>query len=149
MIPVSSVMTPDAVTVPQTMTVGELVDKINQRDPRLTRHQALLLVDADNALSGIVTRGDLLKAVNNGHSDLTLLEAGTDDLWVAFPGDTVRDAMSRMFQANVGRLPVVAPDHPTQILGYLSRANILTAHQRHMQEEQEIEQGWVRRPKKW
>ena len=75
-----------------------------------------------------------------------LLEAGSVDLWVAFPGDTVRDAMSRMFQANVGRLPVVDPDHPTRLVGYLSRGNILAAHQRQMQDEQEIEQGWVRRP---
>jgi len=90
MIPVSSVMTPDAVTVSQEMTVAELVDKINQHDPRLTRHQALLLVDKHKrAVGHCHNAADLLKAVNGGHSDLTLLEAGSTDMWVAFPLETL------------------------------------------------------------
>lgn len=146
MIPVSSVMENETITVPQTMTVAALIERINQRDPRLTRHQALLIVDDSNDLVGIITRGDLLKAYNEGHPEGTVLEAGTSDLIVAYPDETVRQAVTKMAQGNVGRLPVVDPKAPKQLVGYLSRANVLSAHERRMQEEHEIETGWMRMP---
>src|SRR5258708_23371995 len=43
MVPVSSVMTNDAASIPQSMTVAQLIEGINQHDERLTRHQAMLI----------------------------------------------------------------------------------------------------------
>lgn len=145
-VPVSSVMTKDAVIIPQTMTVTQLIDGINQHDERLTRHQALLIVDENNNLKGIVTRGDLLRAIQAGQADETVLEAGTSDLIVAYPNDTVREALARMFQRDVGRLPVVEPDAPAHVIGYLSRANVMAAQMQSLRDEQEVEPGWLRGP---
>ncbi len=144
---VSDVMTTDVVTIPQTMTVGELIGKINQHDPRLTRHQALLIVDENNALRGIITRGDVLNAINRGQADDTVLEAGTKDPIVAYPTDSVREALGRMLQKNIGRLPVVDPKQPTRLVGYLSRSNVMAAHMKRIQEERVVEAGWVRSPR--
>jgi Mg/Co/Ni transporter MgtE len=82
-IPVSTVMTTDPVIVPQDTTVKALMEKINGSDPVFTRHQAMLIVDGDNCLRGIVTRGDLIKALHNGSTDETVLASGTTDLSVA------------------------------------------------------------------
>jgi chloride channel protein, CIC family len=142
MVTVDSVMVKSVVSVPKSMIVSDLIDKINQHDPYLTRHQALVIVDENDALCGIVTRGDLLKAISQGHSDWTVLEAGTEDVVVAHPDDTVRDALARMLQNEIGRLPVIDPKHPKKLVGYLSRASVMEAHFKTHHEENVVEPGW-------
>jgi len=142
---VSAVMTTDPVIVPQTMTVHELMEKINSNDPAMVRHQAMLIVDPDHGgcLRGIVTRGDLLKALRSGNTTDTVLAAGTTNLSVAYPEDSVRDALTRMLQRDIGRLPVVAHDNPEKIVGYLSRGNVISAHLKHLSDESDIDAGWL------
>ncbi len=144
MIPVSSVMTTDVVSVPQTMTVGQLIEAINQHDPRLTRHQALLIVDEDQHLTGIVTRHDLLKAAREDELDEPVLEAGNRDLIVTYPDETVRHALIHMMSNNIGRLPVVDRTQPNHIVGYLSRGNIMAAYLKRVQDEAAVDKGWIR-----
>jgi Mg/Co/Ni transporter MgtE len=144
MITVGSVMTTDVVSIPQTMTVGQLIEAINQHDPRLTRHQALLIVDEQQQLTGIVTRHDLLKAAREDDLDEPVLEAGNHDLIVTYPDETVRRALIRMMSSNIGRLPVVDRTQPNHIVGYLSRGNIMAAYLKRVQDEAAVDKGWIR-----
>ena len=141
MISVSAIMTTDVVSVPQTMTVGQLIEAINQHDPRLTRHQALLIVDDQQGLTGIVTRHDLLKAAREDELDEPVIEAGNRDLIVAYPDETVRKALIRMMSSNIGRLPVVDRAQPNRIVGYLSRGNIMSAYLKRVQDEAAVDKG--------
>ncbi len=141
--PVSAVMTDDPVLVPQDMTVRSLMEKITSGDPAYTRHQAMLIVDADNCLRGIVTRGDLLKALHNEGTDKTVLQAGTSKVSVAYADDSVRDALNRMLQSNIGRLPVVARENSSKIVGYLSRGDVMSAHLNQLHEENDVDIGWL------
>ncbi len=143
MVIVAAVMVKDVVTVPPTMTVRELVDKINQHDPRFIRHQAQVVVDDTRHVLGIITRGDLLKAIDSGNTDWTVLEAGTNHVEVAYPSETVRDALTRMLQNDIGRLPVVDPVQGDALIGYLSRASIMEAHIKSLEDERTVEPGWV------
>jgi CIC family chloride channel protein len=144
MMSVATVMTKDAVTIPQTMTVGQLIEAINQHDPRLTRHQALLIVDDQQQLVGIVTRHDLLKAVREEDLDEHVLDAGNSDLIVTYPDETVRQALIRMMTHNIGRLPVVDRAQPKQLVGYLSRGDIMSGYLKQVQDEAEVNKGWIR-----
>src|SRR5205085_7322304 len=112
-------------------------------DPVLTRHQAMLIVDENQALRGIITRHDLLQAVNAGQADKTVLDVGTCDLIVVYPDDSVREALTRMLLGNVGRLPVVDPAQPTKIVGYLSRVDVMAAQMGKTTEEHVREPGWM------
>ncbi len=143
MIPVSSVMEPDGVTIRHDMTVGQLIERINQHDPRLTRHQALMIVDENQQLKGIITRHDLLEAVREGNLTQSVLENGSTDLVVAYPDETVRQALIRMMHNNIGRLPVVARSQPTCIVGYLSRGNIMSAYLKRVKDEAHVDSGWI------
>ena len=142
-IPVSTVMSTDPVIVPQGMTVRTLMEKINSNDPTFTRHQAMLIVNADNCLHGIVTRGDLIKALCNGSVGESIINVGNTDLSVTHPDDSVRAALTLMVQRDIGRLPVVACDNSRKIVGYLSRGNIMSAHLKHLADESEVEAGWL------
>ncbi|MCC6801789.1 MAG: chloride channel protein [Anaerolineae bacterium] len=140
---VSAVMTTDPVLVSCETTVHEVMERIDANEPAMIRHQAMLVVDTDNRLRGIVTRVDLLRALRDGCTQQTVLETGNTDVTVAYPDDSVRDALTRMLQRDIGRLPVVARDDPTKIVGYLSRGNVMSAHLKRLSEESEVQTGWL------
>jgi len=52
-------------------------------------------------------------------------------------------ALDKMLSNQIGRLPVVNRDEPQQVVGYLGRAELLAARQRHFTEEQNRERGWL------
>jgi CIC family chloride channel protein len=128
---VGDVMDKDAPTIPAKMLVSELSDLIAQGNPTLNRRQATLLVDDQNDLVGIITRGDIVRALREeGETTMTVEEAGTANPVVTFPNEPLHAALIKMFQQNVGRLPVVERNNPTRIVGYLGRSSILSARMR-------------------
>ena len=136
MVRVGEVMDKIAPTVHSAMPVMELSDRIAKRDPEVTRHQALLIVDRDQKLVGIITRGDVVHALEQGSSNgTTVLEAGSSELVVAFPDELLHEAASKMLRNNIGRLPVVSRRDPHRILGYLGRSNVMAGHLRQLEEE--------------
>lgn len=145
---VSETMCRDVVTVPNTMTIGELASRIASHDPVLTKRQALPIINDKGELTAIITRGDLLRALESDpEGKQTVEEAGSHPAITAFTDESLYDAASRMLQKNIGRLPVVDRLHPTQIVGYLGRSEILSARTRVLEEEHVREDGWwPRRP---
>jgi chloride channel protein, CIC family len=136
MVRVGEVMDKIAPTVHASMPVMELSDRIAKHDPQVTRHQALLIVDAGQNLVGIITRGDVVHALEQGSKNgTTVLEAGSSDLVVAFPDELLHEAASKMLRNNIGRLPVVSRREPHRILGYLGRSNLMAGHLRQLEEE--------------
>jgi chloride channel protein, CIC family len=143
---VAETMDPNAPTIPSTMRVGELAGRIAKRDPEVSRHQALLVVNDNGQLEAIITRGDVLRALDQKPSgSATVLESGTAKLVVTYPDETLSDATDKMLRYNVGRLPVVDRANPKQVVGYIGRPNILAARLRRMEEEQIRERGWIGR----
>jgi H+/Cl- antiporter ClcA len=146
MVSVGEVMSKDAALVSPTMKVQEVIAQINAHDPELTRHQALLIADEQHHLIGIITRGDLLRAMRSEQPDLTVAEAGAmTDMIVAYPRDTVRSALTRMIQHDIGRLPILKDENSRIIIGYLSRGNVMSVNLRKLRDETEADAGWVRR----
>jgi len=137
---VREVMDQDAPTVPASMRLSELADRIAQGDAELSRRQGTLIVDDQNRLAGIITRGDIVRALRqNRAAGMTVAEAGSTQLAVAFPDEPLHVALTKMLKRDVGRLPVVDRDNPTRIVGYLGRAALLSARMR-LHEEEHIRQ---------
>jgi CBS domain-containing protein len=95
------------------------------------------LLDEQNRLAGIVTRGDLLRSLQRDPSGKTLaVDAGSAKPIVAFPDELLREAVERMIQNDIGRLPVVDREDHGRILGYLGRTSVMLARSRHLEEEE-------------
>ncbi|MCC6300330.1 MAG: chloride channel protein [Anaerolineales bacterium] len=140
---VSDVMDNNPATIPATMTTAELSERIARGDPLLARRQGTPIVDAQGALVGLVTRGDLVRAMEtNPGENITVLEAGVRDLVVAYPDEPLKEAVARMVRHDVGRLPVVSRDNQRQLLGYLGRAGLLEARLKKIEDEENREQRW-------
>jgi H+/Cl- antiporter ClcA len=134
---VGEVMDTHPPVAPATMTVGELSDRIARGEAQFTRRQGTLLMDADNLLVGIVTRGDLVRALQQDVTGKrTLLEAGVTEPQVAFADELLHDAIGRMLKNNIGRLPVVDRANLKRVIGYLGRSNVMAARAGRFHEEE-------------
>jgi len=143
---VAETMVLDAPKLSQEMSVRDVADRIAQHDPILSRHHGILVVDDQGKLVGIMTRGDVMRALQDDPTgSWTLLDASNSKPIVAYPDETLFDAAGRMLRNKVGRLPVVSRDDPREIVGYLGRSSFLEARMRRMHEEHVREEGWVGR----
>jgi CIC family chloride channel protein len=145
---VGETMDSNAPVIPADATVGELAARIAANDPAVCRRQALLIVDGDR-LVGIITRGDLMRALDKDSvGAMKVQEAGSTHLVVTYPDELVSEAAAKLLRFDIGRLPVVDRADERKIVGYLGRAAILSARLRRLQDEHVIEPGWVPRFRK-
>ena len=133
---VGEVMDRRVTPVPTAMSVRELSSRIGGGDPELARRQGTPIVDTGGRLVGIVTRSDIMRALEKDPSGATaVLDAGTRDPVVAFEDELIADAVARMLDRDIGRLPVVDRRDPTRLVGYLGRSGVLAARQALLEEE--------------
>ncbi|MGD0513680.1 MAG: chloride channel protein [Terriglobales bacterium] len=142
---VSETMDPDIPTLPASMKVSDLSDLIARRDPSVSRHQGMLILDSDGKLAGVITRGDVMRALDaDPNGAASVLDAGTRQVVVTFPDDTLHEASVKMLRNNIGRLPVVDRNDPRKVIGYLGRPGIMAARSRRLDEEHVREPGWIK-----
>ncbi len=145
MVRVGEVMRKDVNPIPQEMIVAELAERMGRGEPAYNLTQGLPIVSSDGKLVGVVTQGDLLRALElDPKGTMTVLDAGSQQLIVAHPDELAHDAMYRMLQRDIGRLPVVSRENPQQMVGYFNRSSLLGAWTRQMEEESIREHGWIR-----
>jgi len=136
---VGEIMSADPPTVPPSMGLGEL-----QAEFRRTRRHGFPVVDGDR-LIGVVTVSDLARAANPGAVDEEAMTATGDIMAVrertvgdicsrrvltVTPDDPVFRAVRRMGSLDVGRLPVVAAEDHSRLVGMIGRADVVKAYQR-------------------
>jgi H+/Cl- antiporter ClcA len=139
---VDEVMDTLPMILPADMRARELADGIARGDVRFSGHQAFLVADDQNHLLGIITRGDVLRALEES-PELTVLEAGNDQLIVTYPDESLHDAVAKMVRNNIGRLPVVSRADPSQPVGYLGRRAVFQARLRRLDDEHKVQPGWL------
>ena len=132
-------------TVPADMRVAELAERMTKRDPAVTHHQGVFIVDKDGRLAGIITRADIMRALEKDQSGTTtVMQAGSANPVVAYPNEVLYDAAARMLRSNVGRLPVCSWEEPGKPVGYLGRSQVMAARLRRLEEEYVREPGWMK-----
>jgi H+/Cl- antiporter ClcA/CBS domain-containing protein len=94
-------------------------------------HQGFPVVDADGRLRGVVTRRDLLDPDHAG--TLRVEEILKREPVIAYEDNTLRDAADHMVAEGVGRLCVVSRGKPDELLGIISRSDLLNAHARRLE----------------
>jgi len=143
---VSETMDREAPVLPAGIPVRELAERIARHEAEVSRHQGMLLMDADQKLVGIITRGDILRSLDEDPSGaMSLLEAGSRTVIVTYPDETLHEAAAKMLRNNIGRLPVVDRKDPQHVVGYLGRPGIMAARLHRLHEEHVREPGWVKR----
>jgi CBS domain-containing protein len=95
-----------------------------------TTHQGFPVVDGGGRLVGVVTRRDLLDS--DAPVSRRMGELVKRPPVVAYEDNSLRDAADHMVAEGVGRLAVVSRDDPGELLGIVSRSDLLNAHARRL-----------------
>ena len=119
---VKEIMTKKVITVPPTMTVNGLLDKIAKH-----HHIGFPIIDESKQIVGIVTLQDAMKVAREKRNSVSIGEIATKDLVVVFPEDSVAEAFKKMSQHNIGRLLVVDEKNKSLLLGILTRSDVMHA----------------------
>jgi CIC family chloride channel protein len=124
-------------TVPATVTIKEMSDRIIREDLADGVRHAAFVVDADGRLSGIITRSDVMRALRSQPDGLqTVAQFSQTRIIVTYADEPLYDAIAKMLKHDVGRLPVVDRAEPRRVLGYLGRGDVLAARNRHHEAEE-------------
>jgi H+/Cl- antiporter ClcA len=103
------------------------------------QHQGFPVLDGKGLLIGVVTRRDLLDPlVGDAAAVRTIVKRAPV---VIHEDDTMRDAADQMVRERVGRLPVVRRENPREVVGMLSRSDLLEAHAPRLEAEARAERS--------
>ena len=91
-------------------------------------HTGYPVVDEEGKLLGVVTRRDLFN--RSGAEETTLADLVQRPPIVIDDDRSLREAADRMVEAGVGRLVVVAHGSPHEVLGIVTRSDLLGAHKK-------------------
>jgi CIC family chloride channel protein len=127
------VMTPRGAVIRPDMTTGEVQALLDRN-----RHHGLPVVDHNDTLVGVMTITDIVRA--GGPSDqVKASDAMTPRPVTVTPDTPVSLALERMASLGVGRLPVVAEDDPTHLVGMFRRETAVKAYHYALNEVTETE----------
>jgi CIC family chloride channel protein len=142
---VSQTMDQDFPSVPAAMKIGDLAERIARGEPQVTGHHGLIILDEQGKLAGVITRGDIMRALDKDPSGaITALDAGSRNVVVTYPDEGLQEASEKMLRYNIGRLPVVDRNDQKKVIGYLGRPGIMAARLHRFNDEYVREAGWFR-----
>jgi CIC family chloride channel protein len=119
MVPAERVM-----TVSPDNTIFEVLDLIEK-----TGHQGFPVLN-DGKLVGMITFEDVERVPIEKRKETKVSEIMTRELVVTYPDETLEDALIKLTERDVGRLPVVRRDDERHMVGLITRSDIMKAHAR-------------------
>ncbi len=119
---VAEAMTTEVVSVTPDTPIREVAHLFSE-----TKHHGFPLVDEAGLLCGVVTIGDLQRASETG-GDQPVSSIATHDLVVAYPDESVNEALVKLGLRGFGRLPVVQREDNTKMVGLITRKNLIAAY---------------------
>jgi H+/Cl- antiporter ClcA/CBS domain-containing protein len=126
------------VTLRSDQTVGEARQWINSGAAG-SSHQGFAVLDERRILCGVVTRRDLFDV--SQPEPRRIGEIIKRPPIISYDDSTLREAADHMVNHDVGRLPVVAREKPGQLIGMITRSDLLKAHRQRLDDLHETQQS--------
>ena len=123
-------------------SVAKIRDWLHSEDAQAS-HQGFPVIDDAGKLIGVVTRRDLLDM--RVSSQKVVRDLIRRPPAVVFGDSSLRDAADHMARIGVGRLPVVKREDPLEMVGIISRSDLLSAHTNRIEAASVIEKGYASR----
>ena len=125
---VSEVMRKQVTTIPENMPFGDIMNLIG-----VSRDNYFPVVDSQGKLSGVVSIQNVREALLDS-ADLCGLvvakEIATETVITLHGDDNLNHAMEKFTQMDIEQLPVVAGADDSEVIGMLSRMDVISAYNR-------------------
>jgi chloride channel protein, CIC family len=124
----------DKITVSEAMfrNLITIIDSSSVREAarllRSSSHKGLPVVDSDGKLRGIVTQEDINNALNSEKGEMDVASIMTFDLILCYPEETLKVALEKLGERDIGRIPVVDYNDTRHLVGLITRKGIITAY---------------------
>lgn len=119
---VSQAMFKAIITVNEKTPISELGLQIKN-----TTYVDFPVFNNEAKLSGIITYDDINQALNTGKGDVIVGNLMTHDMILCYPEDTLKTAIEKLGERNIGCLLVVEQSDNTHLIGVITRKSIITA----------------------
>lgn len=128
----------NVVTLRESDTIEVVRRWLDSRTPG-SEHQGFPVVDETGSLLGVVTRRDIYgsPALSPTH----IREILERPPLVIYEDNSLREAADLMVREEIGRLPVVQRAAPRQVIGMITRSDLLSAHRRRLDDAHRPQQG--------
>lgn len=120
---VEDAMVKEVQSVLEDNTVGTLIHMMQS-----SKHGGFPVLDLNRKLRGIVTLQDLREKVKYGEVNQRISEIMHKNVAVAYPDETLDTVLNRLAKLDIGRLPVVSRDDETELLGLITRSDIINTY---------------------
>jgi len=124
---VKDVMNPHVETIHENWTVGKMAEKISK-----SKYNSFPMLNAENKLAGVLSFNDYSEAIFD--EDLKYLvvakDLATTDIITVSSDDNLFDALGKITRKDFSTLPVVSPHDPTQLVGIVTRRDIIGAYEK-------------------
>lgn len=128
---VEEVMTRNFDVVPYTLPLKDLAQEFER-----THHHGFPVVNEAGQLYGVVTLGDLERAVlsetESFEEHIVADIASLDGIAVGYPDEPMSMAAWRIAVRGVGRLPIVSREDTKKLVGVITRSDIVNAYEQAM-----------------
>ena len=122
---VEDVMNRQVETIPEGLPLGALSEKISK-----SKFNSFPVLNSENKLSGIISFFDYSEAIFD--DDLKHLvvakDLATSNVVTVASNDNLYTALEKISRKDFATLPVVSPDDPLQLVGAISRRDIIGAY---------------------
>jgi CIC family chloride channel protein len=131
----------ERILVEEAMVKGERVLVLSPRDPsakvleliNATGHTGFPVVEAGR-LEGIITIGDIRSAEARGNLSTPVGEVMARNLVTVIPAQSLEEALRLMINNDIHHLPVVRSRETGELIGFLTRSDIMREYARHIAE---------------
>jgi len=124
-ISVKDVLNPNVETLRENLNMGKLFEKISK-----SNHNSFPVLDEEGELTGILSFIDYSDAVFDEHlKDLVVVkELATHNVITVSLDESLYDAFEKITLKDHSILPVVSPNNPKQLVGIVTRRDIIGAY---------------------
>jgi CIC family chloride channel protein len=124
-IPVKDVMHREVETISESLSLGKLAEKMSK-----SKYNSFPMVDEEARLTGILSFFDYREVIfDEILKDLVVAkDLATQEVVTISLDDNLYDALEKITLRDFSILPVVSPDNPSQLMGVLSRGDIISAY---------------------
>lgn len=136
---VREVMRTSVVAIPASITRDELQHLLHDGQKQRGIQRLYPIINENNNLEGVATRGDLLHLVREEPGKRQLAECIKASPVVAYEDENLRSVVYRMAETGYTRLPVLKRDEANTLAGMVSLQDLLKARSRNLAEERQRE----------